>query len=153
MPRSPLTNEEILRKLRFEEEYHHRRCREYFFDFGLLILLLCLSILQVQLEHIQNSCNKSTVIYSITFHLKNHTEFYCRDRANRSDIIFSIYEQRFRDHQVDIDFGSFVAKLIRIKLSSIEKRLTIRDIIEIHKAWCAHVEISLPLCSLKKDSA
>lgn len=38
MPRSLLTNEDILRKLRFWEEYHHRRCREYFFNHGLLTL-------------------------------------------------------------------------------------------------------------------
>ena len=152
MPRSPLTNEEILRKVRFEEENHHRRCREYFFDFGPLTLPLCLPIPQVDLEHVQDSYNKSTAIYSITPHLEAHTEAYNRDGANRSDIIFSIYEQWFRDHNVDIEFGSFVAKLIRVEIPSIERRPTVGDFINIHKAWCEHVKTSLPLCNMKTDS-
>lgn len=152
MPRSPFTNEEILRKLRFLEENHHRRCREYFIHYGLLSLPLSLPIPQVDLEHIQDSCNKSTAIYSITPHLEGHTAAYNRDCANRSDMIFSIYEQWFRGHHVDIDFGSFVAKLIHVEIPSIEQRPTVGDIIKIHKAWCDHVEISLPLCSRKTDS-
>ena len=152
MPRSPLTNEEILRKIRFDEENHHRRCREYFFHSRPLTLPICLPIPQVDLEHIQDSCNKSTAIYSITPHLEGHTEAYDRDGANRSDIIFSIYEQWFCDHSVDIDFGGFVAKLIRIEIPSIEHRPPVEDIVKIHKAWCEHVEICLPLCGRKLDS-
>lgn len=151
MPRSPRTNEEILRDLRFSEEYHHRRCQEYFFGIGLLTLPLSLPIPQVHLEHIQDSCNKSTAIYSITPHLKGHTEAYSRDSANRRDIVFSIYEQWLRDH-VDIDFESFVAKLIHVEIPSVEQRPTVEDIIKIHKMWCEHVEISLPLCSRETNS-
>ena len=152
MPRSLLTNEDILRELRFSEEYHHRRCREYFFDHGLLTLPLSLPIPQVHLEQIQDSCNKSTAIYSITPHLEGHTEAYNRDGAIRDSIIFSLYEQWFRDHQSDIDFGNFVAKLIRVEIPSIDTKPTVGDIIKIHEAWCEHVEINLPLCSRKTDS-
>lgn len=152
MPRSQLTNEDILRKLRFSEEYHHRRCREYFFDHGLLTLPLSLPIPEVRLEQIQDSCNKSTAIYSITPHLEGHTEAYCRDSVNRSNIIFSLYEQWFRDHQSDIDFGSFAAKFIRVEIPSIDTKPTVGDIIKIHEAWCEHVKINLPLCSRKTDS-
>ena len=152
MPRSPLTNEEILRKIRFDEENHHRRCREYFFHARPLTLPVCLPIPQVDLEHIQDSCNKSTAIYSITPHLEGHTEAYNRDGANRSDIIFSIYEQWFRHHSLDIDFGGFVAKLLRIEIPSTEQRPTVQDIIKIHKAWCEHVETCLPLCARRIDS-
>lgn len=152
MPRPTLTNEEILRKLRYQEENHHRRCREYFFGLGLLTLPVSLPIPEVHLEHIQDSCNKSTAIYSISPHLEGHTEAYVRDSSNRGDIVFSIYEQWFRDHNIDIDFGNFVAKLIRVKIPSIEQRPNVGDIIKIHKAWCEHVETSLPLCSRKKDS-
>lgn len=67
-------------------------------------------------------------------------------------MIFSIYERWFRDHNVDIDFGNFVAKLIRIKIPSFEQRPTVGGIIEIHRAWCEHVESSLPSCSRKTDS-
>ena len=152
MPRSPLTNEDILRKLRFSEEYHHRRCQEYFCDHGLLTLPLSLPIPQVHLEQIQDSCNKSTAIYSITPHLEGRTEAYSRDSQNRSDIIFLLYEKWFRDHQSDLDFGNFVAKLIRVEIPSIDTKPTVEDIIKIHKAWCEHVEINLPLCSRKTDS-
>ena len=152
MSPSPLTNEDILRTLRFSEEKHHRLCREYFFGLGLLTLSSTLPIPQVHLEHIQESCNKGTAIYFVTPHLEGHTQAYGRDSGLRDRIIFSIYEQWFRDHRVDIDFGSFVAKAIRIKIPSIEEKPTIRDIIKIHKAWCEHVEINLPLCSPKTDS-
>ena len=151
MPRSPLTNEEILRTLRFEEENHHRRCREYFCSNGLLTLPISLPIPQVDLEQIQDSCNKSTAIYSITPHPESHTKTYNRHGADCRDIIFSVYEQWFRDHSVDIDFGGFVAKLICIETPSIEQRPSVEDIIEIHKAWCEHVETSLPLCDRKAD--
>ena len=152
MPRSLRTNEDILRELRFSEEYHHRRCREYFFKQGLLTLSLSLPIPEVDLEQIQDSCNKSTAIYSITPHLEGHTKAYGRDSANRSNMIFLLYEQWFRDHQSDIDFGSFAAKLIRVEIPSIDTKPTVGDIIKIHEAWCEHVEINLPLCSRKTDS-
>ena len=152
MPCPPLSNEEILRKLRFDEMYLHRHAREYFFTHELLTLSPSLPIPQVDLEHIQDSCNKSTAIYSITPPLEGHTKACCRDSANRRDIIYSIYEQWFHDFHVDIDFGRFVAKLIRVEIPSAEQRLTVREIIQIHKAWCEHVEKNLPLCSRRKDS-
>ena len=152
MPRTLRTNEEILRKLRNGEVYHHRRCREYFFDHGILTLPLSLPIPHVDLEQIQDSCNKSIAIYSITPHLEAHTEAYSRDSASRSKMIFSLYERWFRDHQSDVDFGNFVTKLIRVEIPSIDTKPTVGDITMIHKAWCEHVEINLPLCSRKTDS-
>ena len=152
MPRSRLDNEGILRKLAFSEEYHHRRCRQYFFGLGFLTLPPSLPIPQVHLGHIQDSCNKSYSYLLITHHLAGHTKTHNCDSANRSDKIFSIYERWFRDHNVDIDFANFVAKLIRVKISSFEQRPTAGDIIELHKAWCEHVESSLPLCPRKPDS-
>ena len=153
MPRPQLTNEKILRRLRSNEEHEHRRFRKYFFGLGLLTLPLSLPISEVILQQIQDSCNKSTAIYSITPHLKGHTEAYCRDGRNRDDIIYSIYEQWFRNHQINIDFGNFIAKLIRVKIPSVEQRPTIKDIATIHKAWCGHVEFNPPLCSGTTDSA
>ncbi|KAL9580343.1 MAG: hypothetical protein Q9212_004554 [Teloschistes hypoglaucus] len=152
MSRSSLNNDIILRRLRASQEYDHRRYQEYFFEFGLLALPPSSSIPQVYLEHIQDSCNKSTAIYSITPRPEPHTDAYCRDVALRIEIIFLIYEQWFRDHNVDIDFGNFVTKFIRIETSNDEQHQTIENIIKIHTAWCEHVEISLPLCSRKKDS-
>lgn len=152
MSHSLLTNNDILRRLRASEEYGHRRCQEYFFDHGLLTLHPSSSIPQVYLEHIQDSCNKSTAIYSIAPHLEPHTDALCWDASLRDDFIFSIYEQWFRDHNVDIDFGNFVAKFIRIETSNDEQSQIIEDIIKTHTAWCEHVETSLPLCFRKKDS-
>ena len=154
MPRKPIkfTNEEILCKLRFEQEYHHRRCREYFSTYGLLILPLSLPVPQVYLEQVQDSCNKSTAIYYITPRLETHSVLNGRDSVNRSDMTFLIYEQWFRNHHVDIDFGKFVTKPIRVQIASIEQRPTVEDIIKVHRKWCEHVEVNLPLCSPKTDS-
>jgi len=155
MPRSSPTNEQILHSLRYSEEWHHRRCREYFFADRLLTLTLIpfLPVPQVELEHIQDSCNKSTAIYFVTPHFEPHTRNYNRDAGDRFDIIYSTYEQWFRGHHVDIDFGKFVAKLISIKIPSDEQRPTVEDMMNIHEAWCEHVEITLPLCSKNKDFA
>lgn len=72
---------------------------------------------------------------------------YSKDSGNRSEIIYTIYEQWFCGHDVDIDFGNFVAKLISIRIPSDKQAITVEDIIDIHKTWCDHVEYSLPSCS------
>ena len=106
-----------------------------------------LPISQVQPEQIQDSCNKSTAIYFVTPHFEPHTKSYSRHSGDRSDIIYSTYEQWFRGHHIDIDFGKFVAKLISLKIPSDEQTVTGEDVISMHKAWCEHVENALPLCS------
>ena len=146
-----LTDGCVLRELRISEEYHHRRCREYFFGSGVLTIYPTLPIPKVELEHIQDSCNKSTAIYSITSPWIPHTPLLSRDKAIHSDLCFSFYEQWFRDHNVDIDFGTFIAKLIHIEVADNEQRPNVSDVIGIHKAWCDHVEATLPLCSVEKD--
>ena len=130
------TNEEILRRVRYFEEWEHRRRREYFAVNRPLTLSLnhSLPIPQVQLEQIQDCCNKSTAIYYMT-------------SRNLFDVMHSIYEQWFRGHDIDINFGNFVAKLIRLEIPSDEQKVTGEDVIGFHKAWCEHVENSLPLCS------
>lgn len=152
MPRPSSINEEILRTFRAFEEYQHRRCQEYFYDDGMLTLFSSLPIPQVDLEQIQDSCNKFTAIYSLASHLERSTLAFHFDKGIRDDIMFSTYEQWFHDHNVDIDFGSFAAKLIRIETSNNKPCQTIEDIITAHKAWCDHVEISLPLCSRKNST-
>ncbi|KAL9071849.1 MAG: hypothetical protein Q9161_003949 [Pseudevernia consocians] len=62
-------------------------------------------------------------------------------------VMHSIYEQWFRGHNIDIKFGKFVAKLIRLEIPSDEQKVTGEDVIGFHKAWCEHVESSLLLCS------
>lgn len=135
-PRPVRTNEEILRGVRYFEEWEHRRRREYFVVNRPLTLSLnhSLPIPQVQLEQIQDCCNKSTAIYYMT----------SRQPVN---VMHSIYEQWFRGHNIDITFGRFVAKLIRLEIPSDEQKVTGEDVIGFHKAWCEHVENSLPLCS------
>ena len=142
-------NEEILHKLRYSDEWYHRSAQEYFFRHRPLTLPLTPSsaTLQVQLEQIQDSCNKSTAIYFITPHSEPHTLNYTRDAGNLSDIIYSIYEQWFRSHHMDTDFGKFVAKLICLRTPSDEQTLTGEEVISLHKAWCEHVDNTLPLCS------
>ena len=148
-PRPKRTNEEILHDLRYCQEFHHRQCREYFSSFDPLILTPCLPNPPVRLEHIQDSCNKSTAVYSISPHLEPHTMAYSNESSLRSEIIFTIYEQWFSGHDVDIDFGNFVAKLISIRIPSDKQATTVEDIIDIHRAWCDHVEYTLPSCSKK----
>lgn len=147
MQRSKQSNEEILHNLRFSQEWYHRRCREYFSSDERLILTPSLPNPPVKLEHIQDSCNKSTAVYSTIPHLEPHTMAYSKDSAMRSEIIYTIYEQWFRGHDVDIDFGNFVAKLISIRIPSDKQITTVEDIIDIHRAWCDHVESTLTLCS------
>ena len=153
MPRSSSANHQILRTLRAWQEYQHRRCQEYFYDNGMLTLFSSLPVPQVQLEQIQDSCNKSTAIYSLAPHLERsiNRRAFNFERSTRDDIIFELYEQWFHDHSVDIDFGTFVAKLIRIETSNDARPQTIDDIITAHKAWCDHVDINLPLCSRKNS--
>ena len=137
-----MTNEEIIHCLRYDQEYTHRRRREYFDHCDPLILTPCLPNPPVRLEHIQDSCNKSTAVYSVIPHLERPT-------AIRSEISYTIYEQWFCDHNVDIDFGNSVAKLISIMIPSAKPAITVEDIIRIHRAWCDHVEYTLPACSKK----
>ena len=150
MPRPKRTNEEILHNLRYSQEYTHRRCREYFSAFAPLILTPSLPNPPVLLEHIQDSCNKSTAVYSISPHLEPHTLAYSKNSTMRSEIIYTIYEQWFCGHDVDIDFGNFIAKLISIRIPSDKQAITVEDIIDIHRAWCDHVEYTLPPCSRKE---
>ena len=150
MPRTrSSSNEKILHNIRYSDEWHHRWSREYFFRHRPLTLALIPSspTPQVQLEQIQDSCNKSTAIYCITPHFEPHTLNYTRDAGDRSDIIYSIYEQWFRSHNMDIDFGRFVAKLICLKTLSNEQKVTVEQVISFHRAWCEHMENTLPLCS------
>ena len=135
------TNEEILRRVRYFEEWEHRRRREYFAVQRPLTLSLnhSLPIPQVQLEQIQDCCNKSTAIY----YMSSENPF----DVNPFDVIYSIYEQWFRGHNININFGKFFAKLIRLEIPSDEQKVTGEDVIGFHKAWCEHVENSLPLCS------
>lgn len=130
------TNEEILRGVRYFEEWEHRRRREYFAVDRPLTLSLnhSLPIPQVQLEQIQDCCNKSTAIYYMT-------------SGQLFSVMHPIYEQWFRGHNININFGKFVAKLIRLEIPSDEQKVTGEDVIGLHKAWCEHVENSLPLCS------
>ena len=150
MQRPKRTNEEILHTLRYEQEWHHRRCGEYFTSFKPLILTPCLPNPPVKLEQIQDSCNKTTAVYFITPHLEPYTLAYSEDSSTRSEITYTIYEQWFCGHDVDTDFGNFVAKLISIRIPSDEQAITVEDIIEIHRAWCDHVKYTLPLCSTKE---
>lgn len=147
MKRLEQTNEEMINDLRYDLEYHHRRCREYFSADAPLILTPCLPNPPVKLEHIQDSCNKSTAVYFITPHSEPRTEAYSKDSRSRSEIIYTIYEQWFCGHDVDIDFGNFVAKLISIRIPSDKQAIIVENIIDIHRAWCDHVEYTLPLCS------
>ena len=130
IPRPVRTNEEILRRVRYFEEWEHRRRREYFAVNRPLTLSLnhSLPIPQVQLEQIQDCCNKLTAIYYMT-------------SGKLFDVMHSIYEQWFRSHNIDINFGKFVAKLIRLEILSDEQKVTGEDVIGFHKAWCEHVEI------------
>ena len=105
----------------------------------------------MNLEHIQDSCNKSTAIYSIKPDRARSYANQATDPDWCSDLIFSIYERWFRDHQVDIDFGNFIAKHIRVEIPSDEHRPAAEDIIHIHKAWCEHLEDNLHLCSTKRN--
>ena len=105
MQRPKRTNEEILHNLRYSREWHHRRCREYFSANEPLILTPSLPNPPVKLEHIQDSCNKSTAVYSISPHLEPHTLAYSMDSSMRSEIIYTVYEQWFSGHDVDIDLG------------------------------------------------
>ena len=144
------SNEEILHSIRYSDEWYHRQCREYFFRDRPLTLALTPSppAPQVQLEQIQDSCNKSTAIYFTTPQSHSHTSNYARNVGELSDIIYSIYEQWFQSHNMDIDFGKFVAKLICLKTSSDEQTVTGEEVISLHKAWCEHVDNTLPLCSI-----
>ena len=150
MKRPQRTNEEIIHTVRYHLEYNHRRYREYFSNNAPLILTPSLPNPPVGLEHIQDSCNKSAAVYSITPHLEPHTLAYSKDSARRAEIIYTIYQQWFRSHDIDIDFGNFVAKLVSIRLSSDDQAIKVEDIIDIHRAWCDHVELTLPLCSRKE---
>lgn len=150
MQRPKRTNEEILHNLRYSQEWYHRRCREYFSANAPLVLTPCLPNPPVKLEHIQDSRNKSTGVYSITPHLEPHTKAYSKDSGKRSELIYTIYEQYFCGHDVDIDFGNIVAKLISLRIPSDKQAITVENIIDIHGAWCDHVEYTLPLCSKKE---
>ena len=143
------SNEEILHSIRYSDEWYHRSCREYFFRLRPLTLALTPSspTPQVQLEQVQDSCNKSTAIYFATPHSEAHTLGYVRDAGIGSDLIYSIYEQWFRSHNMDLDFGKFVAKLICLEIPSDKQTVTDEEVVNFHRAWCEHVENTLPLCS------
>ncbi|KAL8788381.1 MAG: hypothetical protein Q9195_007339 [Heterodermia aff. obscurata] len=146
------TNEEILHRLRYEEEWRHRSSREYFFYNSPLDLPLTASSadLQVELEHIQDSCNKSTAIYIIDPPPQPRTLTYNQESTIRSDIINTIYGRWFDSHNVDIDFGNFFAKLICAR-PSVNGQATVQDIINFHRIWCDHVEYTLPFCATSTE--
>ena len=146
------TNEAILHRLRYEDELRHRRNREYFFYNKPLNLPLTPSSadLRVELEHIQDSCNKSTAIYTINPRPEPHTTAYNQDVDDRSDMISYIYEHWFHNHNVDTDFGNFVAKLICVR-PPLEKQVTVEDIVKVHQLWCEHVDLTLPSCATDKS--
>ena len=106
--RSQRSNDEILHGHRCDVEYQHRHSREYFFVNHPLILPLNPSSidLQVLLEHIQDSCNKSTAIYSINPPLEPHSLKYCQESGRRYDTIYYIYERWFCDHSNLLDRGA-----------------------------------------------
>lgn len=79
MQRPKRTNEQILYNLRYSQEWYHRRYREYFGVYDPLTLTPCLPNPPVRLEHIQDSCNKSTAVYSMTPHLEPHIMVYSKD--------------------------------------------------------------------------
>ena len=146
------TNEEILHRLRYQEEWRHRRSREYFFDNRPLDLPLAVSSadLNVELEHVQDSCNKSTAIYITNPRPEPHTLACNQESTIRSNIITTIYERWFDSHNVDIDFGNFFAKLICTRLP-VDGQATIQDIINFHRVWCDHVENTLPSCATSTE--
>ena len=145
--RTPPTNEEIIHRLRYDEEWRHRSSREYFFDKPLdLPLTLPPADLKVELEHIQDSCNKSTAIYITSPRPKPRTLSYNQESTIRCDIIYTIYERWLDSHNVDIDFGNFFAKLICTRPSA-NDQAPVQDIISFHRRWCDHVESTLPSCA------
>ena len=143
MALSQVTNQEILREMRYEREHNHRTIREIYFYRRPLFLSRNCSLSQVEtaeipLEEIQESCNKSTALY------------WTPEPGPRSlqtphrNIIFSIYDQWFRGHDTDIEFGRFVARLIALRRPLGEQGATIQDILAIHRAWCETVAVTLP---------
>ncbi|KAL8676373.1 MAG: hypothetical protein Q9186_007097 [Xanthomendoza sp. 1 TL-2023] len=150
--KAPPSNEQILYQLRCQEEWRHRSSREFFFDFGPLNLHLTPSPadLEVELEQIQDSCNKSTAIYIIDPRPQGHTLEYNNESVVRSDIIYTIYERWFTSHNVDIDFGNFFAKLICAR-PLVNEQATVPDIINLHRTWCDHVERTLPSCATSTE--
>ncbi|KAL8664153.1 MAG: hypothetical protein Q9168_007960 [Polycauliona sp. 1 TL-2023] len=150
--KGPSSNEQILYELRCEEEYRHRMSREYFFRNRPLDLCLTPSPteLKVELEHIQDSCNKSTAIYIINPPPQPHSLARSEESMIRSDMIYTIYERWFNSHNVDIDFGNLIAKLICVR-PLVNKQATVQDIIKFHRTWCDHVERTLPSCATPTD--
>ncbi|KAL8801688.1 MAG: hypothetical protein Q9182_004282 [Xanthomendoza sp. 2 TL-2023] len=146
--KAPPSNEQILYELRCEEEWRHRSSREYFFANRPLDLHLKPSPadLKLELEQIQDSCNKSTAIYITNPPPEPHSSAYNEDSSVRSDIIYTIYERWFTSHNVDIDFGNFFAKLICAR-PRVNEQATIQDIINFHRIWCDNVERTLPSCA------
>ncbi|KAL8707964.1 MAG: hypothetical protein Q9220_007107 [cf. Caloplaca sp. 1 TL-2023] len=155
MPRpskTPKSNEQILYELRCAEEWRHRSSREYFFDFGPLdIPVATLPVHEkIELQHVQDSCNKSTAIYITNPKPEPHTAAYNHEGSMCSDLIYTIYGQWFTSHNVDIDFGNFFAKLICARPSA-GKQATVKDIIKTHRIWCDYVERTLPSCATSPE--
>ena len=139
-----VTNQEILREMRYEREHNHRINREIFSLRRPLFLSRNSSLSpfenrEILFADIQESCNKSTAIY------------WTPEPGPRSlqipngNIIFSVYDQWFRGHDTDIEFGRFVASLIALRTPLGEQGATIQDILTIHRAWCETVAVTLPL--------
>ena len=133
-----LSNQEILRALRYEREHNHRILREIFFYRRPLFLACDFSLSDIALDHIQESCNKPTAIYW-TPSPEPRTP-----RIPGWGLAHSVYDQWFRGHDTDIEFGRFVAKLIAIDTLLGEPGATISDILEIHRKWCDAVAATLP---------
>ncbi|KAL8996316.1 MAG: hypothetical protein Q9169_004155 [Polycauliona sp. 2 TL-2023] len=150
--KAPQSNEQILYQLRCEEERHHQSAREHFFANRHLNLPLtpAPADLKVELEQIQDSCNKSTAIYIRNPAPEPHTLARSEESSVCSDIIYTLYERWFSSHNVDIDFGNFFAKLICAR-PMVTKQANIQDIINLHRIWCNHVERTLPSCATSSE--
>ena len=104
----------------------------------------------VELEHVQDSCNKSTAIYTTNPSPEPHSTARIQEAAVRVDIIDALYERWFDSHNVDIDFGNFFAKVISFRPPS-NQQATIKDIINFRRVWCDHIEFTLPSCATSTD--
>jgi len=84
------------------------------------------------MDHIQDSCNKSIPIY------------WTGPKSGCIATTFNlVYQQWFCGHKTDLEFGRFIAKLIRIESPEME-RGTLQDIVKVHNAWCERIDTTMP---------
>ena len=60
-----------------------------------------------------------------------------------------VYQKFFRGHKIDVEFGRFTAKLIRIESPEME-RVTLRDIVKVHNALCERIGPTMPTFITRK---